>query len=168
MNTENESAQALSPLMFVGEQEFADDPAFVNKRLFYWDGQWTTIPQSVGHHPNLVKAEAASKPQFARMGSRIILPVRIFLSDGRIICQPFYRSSGLATPDISPKGTWWPTCGLYTKAVCREKGIPDSYQGYIGKYFYAKGKWRRHLKNKDLIPKCWLETAKWLEESFPF
>lgn len=63
--------------------------------------------------------------------------------------QPFYRSSGTATPDICPKGTWVPFDFLWLDeaidAYYPEKKLP---YGWIGKHVWNPflRKWRYHGK----------------------
>jgi hypothetical protein len=161
--------QPRSPTLFVGDLEFADSPAKVNYNLFLWDGEWQTLPGSEGHHPSLIRVEVATEPQAASGGTRMLVPLRVWTTDGRLIYQPYYRSSGMATPESSPRGTWWPTSGLYTEAyiATRSRSSDPVKAGYIGKHFRYRGQWYPHYKSIDNLLRPHRDIAAWLDAAIP-
>lgn len=166
-----------SPLFLVGpkrandEEPYLDDPDYVNRNLFHWEGKWLTLPGSEGHHPKLLRIEVADTPQWAAFGTRMLLPLRVLsLPDEdtlRVSYQPFYQSSGVATPFDSPKGTWWPCSGLFTRAYCDSVGLAPKYVGHIGKHYRQNSVWINHEKNVKRVPPQLLQVAEWLQAAIP-
>lgn len=142
-----------SPLFFEGPGAELDAPEVVNRAL-YGATEWRTVLITAKLHFSISTVVCHSGGVVGRRQLRMVL---IDLGDGRSLRMPWYQSQGMATPDASPKGTWWPTCGLYTAAYCdarRKAGAHVSdHTGHIGKYYQAlEGVWVHHNKEVDLLP----------------
>lgn len=151
-----------SLLFLVGDDEFADSPARINRAMFANpDIKWMPLlklPSSkyvVEYDPDV---------HMLHNGHRMIVAVRITRQDKTQFIQPFYRSSGRATPDLSPRGTWWPSSGLYTAAYCKWKGHDEDWAGFIGKHQFVSSKWRSHGKIVDNLHIAMKEIAARLSE----
>lgn len=152
--------------MVEGEEgEWADDPIKVNRMLFgYTSQEWMTLPPSLGHSAKLREVQIGAG-QWVAGATRLAVPIRAILTDGRIVYQPFYRSSGVATPDKSPRGTWWPTGGLYALETC---SIMGHRPGYISKYQRIQGgAWASHNKHLSRVGRPWQDISKWLADLIP-
>ncbi len=121
-----------SLLFLVGETEFADSPAAINRHLFCnLDPKWVNLDVVI---PGMAQVQLNTKATHARGGSRLMVAVRFIREDSSEFIQPFYRSSGLATPDVPQAGEWWPCSGVYTEAYCRWRNMSIRYEGHIGKH----------------------------------
>lgn len=147
-----ELTQPRHPALFEGDREFADSPALVNTELYFGAHEWGVFLDTNTPAGKPIKVSASQNPQFASGGSRVIAAVLFEGEDFRLL-MPWYRSSGMATPERSPKGLWWPTSGLYTQAYCRLRGHSDSIVGYIGKHYQGMdGAWYPHNKERENLP----------------
>ena len=87
---------------------------------------------------------------------------------GVVYRQPFYRSSGTATPTLSPKGTWWPFDCLWTDshvANLQEQGqFLDIRPGWLGKYNWSTqhNDWVPHNKRHDRLSIVAQRITEWL------
>ena len=100
----------------------------------------------------------SSKPLY--YGGRLFRVVKIIPRDEKPpFCVPFYCSTGSATPERSPRGTFWPTDGVYPAMV--------SWTGseWIGKFFWSFEchDWMAHDKIKENLPGRLQEICSWLE-----
>ncbi len=127
--------------------EFASDPVVVNRQLYRGPhDEWLVV-----HETDQVLVEAANPPIDA--WGRWMITVRFTFKNGDVLLHPFYRSTGRATPGQSPKGTWWPCCGLYTEEYCRLRGHSREAVGYIGKHYQdCRGNWKSHHKDLKRLP----------------
>ena len=163
-----------SLLFLVGDDEFADSPAGVNRALFADpSAKWERldIPET-----GAVIAEINPNVQYARMGTRMLAAVRFTRPDKTAFIQPFYRSSGRATPELSKAGDWWPCSGLYTAAYCKWANHPADTEGYIGKHqrlygpdgaAHPKDIWVAHHKERERVHPAYQVVCNYLQAAIP-
>lgn len=99
---------------------------------------------------------------------RVLFPVLLKNPAGKVWHQPFYRSSGVCTPDSSPEGAIWPMSGVYTDMYCLKAGLPAHAAGFIGKDFFLppEARWVPHDKDASLVPAPYHHVAAIVAEHF--
>jgi len=110
------------------------------------------------------KLKANVSPLYRRLISGRDVRVVVFQRDDLVEwVQPFYKSSGKATPDRSPPGTWWPFSAQYWEEALDEHFPGDDLPfGWIGKEFWDPSElvWCGHYKTPKSVPAAFLELVK--------
>jgi len=89
---------------------------------------------------------------------RELCSVKIRNSNGTQFIHPFYCSTGTATPELSPKGTWWPMSGIWPAE------ISPLGCDWIGKHFWSTEdrQWVDHDKETAKLPAYLKAICDWL------
>ena len=143
----------------IDEQHLCGEHATINKNIF-----------SKGFKPLAIGTEGVV--EYALSGVVMVYEGRgILLANFKvretIWRQPFYVSTGRATPEISKKGNIWPMGVIWDeealKTVSWSEGLPD---GWIEKSYWSQKelKWCPHNKLQNAIPGGLLNIIKIAEK----
>ena len=144
--------------LLVGDEEFADSSARVNKALWLQASKgWELLWSSDGDNCDIF-VDVATRLTVSPMNPRILMRVKLVNREGAVVCQPFYKSSGANNPEI--EGMWLPTSGIHTSAYAKARVLPDGKtprdtEGWIAKEYFSPraSKWVYHRKTMEELPK---------------